>query len=316
MTAVAGRWRPRRILVGYDPEEGARDAAALARDLGDEESHVDVVHVVGAKAPLAFGPSRLSPSEVPGADRFFAPAMELLDPMRAEGRVYGGGSVAHVLTDLAEEEGTDLIVVGAGHRGAVGRTFLGSVAHGLLHGAPAPVATAPRGYARRPRLAPRLIAVAYDGTPEAEAALGHAESLALDTGARLRLLAVAAIPATPATMLGYTPPMPKPAAAVLVDGLATIDPGVDAETRVLGDHSIADAIVADCGTEVDLLVVGSRGYGAFSRVMIGSVAAELIHEARCPVLVVPRPRREEMKEGWRLREPRREPLPQGEAKVA
>lgn len=310
MSVATGRRRPRRILVGYDPGDDARDGVALARDLADEGSRVELVHVVGAKAPLAFGPTRLSPSEVPGAGRFFAPATELLDPIPAEGHVYAGGSVAHVLTEVAAEEEADLIVIGPGHRGAVGRTFLGSVAHGLLHGAPAPVAIAPRGYARRPRVAAGLIAVAYDGTPEAEAALGYAEGLALATGARLRLLAVAAIPATPATMLGYTPPMPKPAAAVLADGLATVDPDVDAETRVLDDHSIAGAIVADCGTEVDLLVVGSRGYGAFSRVMIGSVAAGLVHESRCPVIVVPRPRREEMKVGWRLREPRRAPLPE------
>lgn len=312
MTAPTGGWRPHRILVGYEPEEGARDAVALARDLAGEETRVDLVHVVGPTAPLAFAPSRLSPSEVPGAGRFFSPAVALLDPIPAEGRVYGGGSVAHVLTDLAAEEEADLIVIGAGHRGAVGRTFLGSVAHGLLHGAPAPVATAPRGYSKRPCVSPGLIAVAYDGTPEAEAALGYAEGLALATGARLRLLAVAAVPATPATMLGYTPPMPKPAAAVLADGLATVDPEVDAETRVLADHSIAGAIVADCGTEVDLLVVGSRGYGAFSRVMIGSVAAGLIHEARCPVLVAPRPRREEMSPDWKLREPRRESAPDAE----
>ena len=155
------------------------------------------------------------------------------------------------------------------------------------------MATAPRDYAKRPHLAPGLIAVAYDGTPEAEAALGHAESLGLSTGARLRLLTVAAVPATPATMLGYTPPMPKSPAEVLADGLATLDPAIDAETRVLHGDSIPEAIVADCGEEVDLLVVGSRGYGAFSRVMIGSVAAGLIHEARCPVLVAPRPRREQ-----------------------
>jgi nucleotide-binding universal stress UspA family protein len=254
---------------------------------------------------LAFGPTRLSPAEEPGAGRLFSPATEELARRRTEGRVYAGGSVARVLTEVAAEDGSDLIVIGAGHRGALGRTFLGSVAHGLLHGAPAPVVTAPKGYAKRPRHAPDLIAVAYDGTPEAEAALGSAEALALRDGARMRLLAAAVIPATPAGMLGYSPPMPEAPDQVLADGLATLDPRVDAETRLLRDDSIAEAIVADCGEEVGLLVVGSRGYGAFSRVMIGSVAAGLIHQARCPVMVAPRPHREEMSPDWRLREPRR-----------
>ncbi len=39
---------------------------------------------------------------------------------------------------------------------------------------------------------------------------------------------------------------------------------------------------------VDLLVCGSRGWGAMRRVVLGSTADRLIHHATCPVLVVPR----------------------------
>jgi nucleotide-binding universal stress UspA family protein len=39
---------------------------------------------------------------------------------------------------------------------------------------------------------------------------------------------------------------------------------------------------------VDLLVVGSRGYGAARRVVHGSTSDALLHSAHCPVLVVPR----------------------------
>lgn len=39
---------------------------------------------------------------------------------------------------------------------------------------------------------------------------------------------------------------------------------------------------------VDLLVVGSRGYGPLRRVLLGSTAAELIHHADYPVIVFPR----------------------------
>lgn len=300
------KWTPRRILVGYDGSAGGNDAVALARNLAAEDSEVVLAHVVGAfPVPTA----RLREDEIRDPDGIFPAALRQLAPRSAEARAYVGRSVAKVLTEIAGEEDFDLVVIGAGHHGTVARTFLGSVAHGLLYGAPRPVATAPRGFAGRPPRAVEAIAVAYDGTPEAEAALGYAESLAREVGGRLRLLTVAAIPTTPAMMLGYTPPMPKPPAEVLAEGAATVDPEIDADTRLLDGGSIPASLSRVCGEQVDLLVVGSRGYGAFSRVMIGSVAAGLVHRARCPVLVVPRPRREELEPDWRLREPRRDVIP-------
>jgi nucleotide-binding universal stress UspA family protein len=39
--------------------------------------------------------------------------------------------------------------------------------------------------------------------------------------------------------------------------------------------------------DADLLVVGSHGYGTVKRLMRGSVAERVVHEAPCPVIVVP-----------------------------
>jgi nucleotide-binding universal stress UspA family protein len=50
----------------------------------------------------------------------------------------------------------------------------------------------------------------------------------------------------------------------------------------------ADALRALSG-EVDLLVIGSRRWGAAARVSLGSTGESVMFHASCPVLAVPRP---------------------------
>ena len=50
-------------------------------------------------------------------------------------------------------------------------------------------------------------------------------------------------------------------------------------------HALADQAEKD---GIDLLLLGSRGYGPVRRVLLGAVSDALIRIATCPVLVVPR----------------------------
>ena len=62
--------------------------------------------------------------------------------------------------------------------------------------------------------------------------------------------------------------------------------GVDVERRVVEDRHPAEALV-ELSDDADLLVVGSRGRGGFSSLLLGSVSHAVVLHARCPVVVIP-----------------------------
>jgi nucleotide-binding universal stress UspA family protein len=63
--------------------------------------------------------------------------------------------------------------------------------------------------------------------------------------------------------------------------------GVNPETLLL-DGDPASVIAARAQGVLDLLFVGSRGYGPLRRALLGSVSAALVRDAGCPVIVTPR----------------------------
>jgi nucleotide-binding universal stress UspA family protein len=59
------------------------------------------------------------------------------------------------------------------------------------------------------------------------------------------------------------------------------------EVTVLAvDGSPAEQIL-QTGADADIIVLGSRGEGGFAKLLPGSVASQVTHHARCPVMVIP-----------------------------
>ncbi len=277
------------LLVGYDGSEGGRDALELTRVLGEATGAGVLVVTVLPYGPLPIPYEILEEEEAERAQPLFAEAKERLGGLEVETRSFGGGSPAGVIDDLAEKEEVDTIVVGSPHRGAVGRVVIGSVADGLLHGAPCEVTVAPRGYAGAEPDPFRTIAVAYDDTPESTAALVRAEEIALACRATIVVYTVSAPPAVVPGAAGYTPTIPPEAGSIVTRTVKAVDERLAASGRAL--RGVPGPAIVEACEEVgaDLLVAGSRGYGPVMRTLLGSVSTQLAHKAPCPVLVVPRP---------------------------
>jgi nucleotide-binding universal stress UspA family protein len=63
-------------------------------------------------------------------------------------------------------------------------------------------------------------------------------------------------------------------------------PGPETVT-VQGVSGFPAEVLITAGRDADMIVVGSRGSGGFSRLLLGSVSSQVTHHAPCPVVVIP-----------------------------
>jgi nucleotide-binding universal stress UspA family protein len=77
----------------------------------------------------------------------------------------------------------------------------------------------------------------------------------------------------------------------LIGELGETVSGVQVQQTVVEDRHPAEALV-QLSVDADLLVVGSRGRGGFSELLLGSVSHAAVLHAACPVVVVPSARDE------------------------
>ena len=130
----------------------------------------------------------------------------------------------------------------------------------------------------------REIGVGYDGSPESEHALDVARELAAQHDAKLSAFEAASV-STAAFGPGLLP---------LSDAIDTLVKHARERIASVGEiepHAAYGATVEELtvySASLDLLIVGSRGYGPVGRLIHGSTSQQLARTARCPLLVLAR----------------------------
>jgi nucleotide-binding universal stress UspA family protein len=261
------------LIVGDNGQEQGGDALALAEMLAPLlQAAVTPVRVIaeGQQADQRAG----APESVAGE----RPATEI--------RV--SNSPARILQELAESRHAAMVVLGSSHQAGVGRIFPGRVAERLLQGGPCPIAVAPRGYTKKAPGEPRVIGVAFDDSPESHGALKLAARLGLAASAALRVISVYhGLPPQAQPTVPDSPTAYEQAQETLRRTVSALPGSLRAEPRFRsGDPG--QVLVSESELGIDLLVMGSRGYGPIRSVLLGSVSDAVVRAVACPVIVVPR----------------------------
>lgn len=290
----------REVAVGVDGSAPSRTALAwAARAAQDHRMVLRIVHAVSMPLiamPLS-RPVRMSPTpEI--ADRAGALLTSAVEHI---GREYPGLTVETTVSAhepapamLAASKNAALVVLGSRGLGGMASLFLGSVSIRVSAHAECPVAVVPPKPAHETEEHHRIV-VGVDDSPASTAALrfaiGEAARLDAEVVAVHAWQTPASVDSTMLLASGYAIDRDAVVSGArkrvhsLVDDVLTEETGrVQVRVAVVEEHP-AQALLAE-SESADLIVVGSRGRGGFSGLMLGSVSQAVLHHAAVPVVVI------------------------------
>jgi len=292
--ASAGLRPLTRLAVAVDGQSGGNDAFAFARAL----AHSPAADLLAMTVIPDF--SLIAPWA--GSDPMHHDIERQMREMRDEWHprsriaVERDRSVAHGLERIVQRNHRELLVIGSSHRAQEGRVWLSGHGRQLIGHLSCPLVIAPRGLASH-EVAIRRIGVGIDDSAAASVALASAARLAATVDAELVVCSVVD-DAPPA--LGW----PTVSAAKLRElWREALDDRVAETEAAMGERIAAlqrsgsvdirrgapSEVLMEFSQEVDLLVVGSRRWGAVARLVLGGTGEALVHGSHCPLAIVPRP---------------------------
>ncbi len=276
--------RHRRIVVAYDGSPDAQTALTWAMRAALPTEQPVVAVIATATDELMPQHSLLRGDRL---DEARESAEKLLgEALLADTAVeLRAGPAVPVLLDAAQD--ASMLVVGSRGHGQVAGTVTGSVSQHLARHAPCPVVVA------RPVTHPaaRRIVVGVDGSGGSDAALEFACRRAELTGEEVVVLHGWRDGGAGGTTRREIPSefMDRIAEeerllAEAVAGVQASHPDVRLQSEAI--PVVAWRALADASAVATLVVVGSRGRGAFAGMLLGSVSQQVLHHALCPVAVV------------------------------
>ncbi|PYI67850.1 universal stress protein UspA [Arthrobacter livingstonensis] len=265
-----------KYVVGYRPDERGADAIALAgviaKTQGAELHLVNVVHGSRENDPAA---KKQALALVPNM-------------VTATYSTRTAESFADGLIATAKEDNAALIVVGAASNGLFKRFTLGSVANGLLHASPIPVALAPRGYNRRDPLT-RLTVMT--GVREGwQAVLDVGTTAAGRRNVPLRLVSLVEIDQLEQENFDLDhalSPARQHANTVLAEAASKL-PADKVTVTLAHGRNIEEAVDGIGWKSGELVVVGSSRLAENHKIFLGSTANKILRSLPVPMVVVPR----------------------------
>jgi len=276
-------------------------AVALARRSG-AQVQLALVHDPSAYIPFVPGEVAIPVYDAALVSEHRAQDQATLDAALAELTAQGvaasavllEGTIIEALIEHAQAAGVDLTVMTSHGRSGFERLRLGSVATAYLTRASAPVyLVRGSGSEAAPELPVGPLLCTLDGSPFAEAILPHATTFAQVAGLTMTLLSVAVPHAMPMAPFGAEALLADDSAMALEEAgqreyLTRIASACPPGTTVhaVSDMSVSRAIV-DEATRVSAgaLAMATHGRGGLKRMVLGSVADEVIRHSHTPVLV-------------------------------
>jgi nucleotide-binding universal stress UspA family protein len=301
-----------RLMVPLDGTVDCQHAIPYALSIAArEEAVVELVHIALPPSMVAqlstagmemYGPPSIGTES---AESIHSIAVQRLatiadeavhaGQVRVESTVLDRSDVARAIAEHAEATKPDLLIMTTHDHSRFERLVLGSVSESVVRRVSVPVLLVPAS-PERPSLSQRVsinhILVPMDGSDLAASIIPHARAIAEAMASRVTLFMVseeALLPPPPGLAAFEAELKPSTAEATKILARCSADfraADIPTETGVVIARDRVRAILDFAETnDVDLIAMSTHGRRGIGRLVAGSVASNVLHHAKVPVML-------------------------------